>query len=171
MGAAGATIFVMTNRRALADPWPMVALLAWAMTMLAYAFFVFAWPRVFVEMDPVGPRAGAVYIGSVVAMLVLIRLGNVLLPDDQVDELRPALVVVAVGLHFLPFATAFHTPMFKLLGTLMALLEVAGLALGWWWDGRAAAASAAAAGLVMLVVIAGDAGWPRRTEHDASVAR
>ena len=126
--------------------------------MLAYVLFVFAWPRVFVEMDAVGPRAGVVYLGSVVAMLVLIRLGSALLPDARVDDLRPALIVVAVGAHFLPFARAFHTPMFTVLGSIMVALGTAGLGLGWWWDERAAAASAVVTGVVMLAVIATDAG-------------
>ncbi len=158
VGAAGATVFVMANRGALPAPWPSVALFAWIVALLAYILFVFAWPRMFVEMGVVGPRAGVIYFGSVVAMLALIRVGSELLPDERVDDLRPALIVAAVGAHFLPFAKAFHTPMFTVLGSLMVVFGAAGLGLGWWWDERAAAASAVVTGVVMLVVIAGDAG-------------
>ncbi len=111
-------------------------------------------------MDPVGSRAGVTYLSSVVGMLVLIRLGTVLLYDAGSAGLQPALIVVAVGLHFLPFAKAFHTPMFVVLGSLMTLLGAAGLVLGWVWDERAAAASAVVSGIAMLVVIAVDAGRP-----------
>ena len=71
--------------------------------------------------------------------------------------LRPAVIVVAVGLHFLPFAAAFHTPMFTRLGTLMALIGAIGVGLGWLLDPRWAAAAAVLTGVVMLVVIATDA--------------
>lgn len=158
VGAAGATVFVLANRDALAAPWPAVAALTWAGVFLAYVWFVFGRPRVFGEMDPVGPRAGVTYLVSVAGMLVLIRLGSTLLDDAGRIGLRPALIVVAVGLHFLPFAKAFHTPMFMVLGSLMAVLGAAGLGLGWVWDQRAAAASAVLTGILMLVVIAGDAG-------------
>lgn len=160
VGAAGATVFVLENRGALAVPWPTVAALTWAVAFLAYLWLVFGRPRVFDEMDPVGPRAGLIYLGSVVCMLVLIRGGSVLLDETSSRGLRPALIVLAVGLHFLPFAKAFHTPMFSALGSLMAVLGAAGLGLGWVWDERAAEASAVVTGVVMLLFIAGDAGRP-----------
>ena len=128
--------------------------------LLAYVWFVFGRPRVFGEMGLVRSRAGVTYLTSVVGMFVFIGLGTVLLDGANRVGLRPALIVVAVGLHFLPFAKAFHTPMFALLGLLMTVLGVAGLVLGWVWDDWAAAASAVVTGIVMLVVIAGDAGRP-----------
>lgn len=162
VGATGATVFVMENRGELANPWPTVAALTWAGAFIAYAWFVFARPRVFGEIGPVGPRAGITYLGSVVGMLVLIRVGTALLDDAGRDGLRPALIVIAVGLHFLPFAAAFHTPMFTVLGSLMAVLGAAGLGLGWVWDDRAAATAAVMTAVVMLVVIAADAGRSHR---------
>jgi hypothetical protein len=162
IGAAGATAFVLANRGALTSPWPTVATLTWVVVFLAYVWFVFGAPRVFGEMAPLGWRAGITYLGSVVGMLVLIRLGTLLLDDASSVGLRPALIVVAVGLHFLPFAKAFHTPMFVTLGSLMTVLGATGLVLGRLWDERAAAASAVVTGIVMLVVIAGDAGWTNR---------
>ncbi len=160
VGAAGATVFVLGNRGTLTPPWPTVAALIWAAVFLAYVWFVFGTPRVFGAMDPVGSRAGATYLGSVVGMLVLIRLGTLLLDDPDSVGLRPALIVMVVGLHSLPFAKAFHTPMFGVLGSLMTMLGAAGLMLGRAWDERAAAASAVVTGIVMLVVIAGDARRP-----------
>lgn len=161
VGAAGATVFVVANRGTLATPWPAVATILWAGALLAYVWCVFVLPRAFGEMGPVGTRAGLTYLGSVVGMLVLIRLGTVVLDDTGRAGLRPALIVVAVGLHFLPFAKAFHTPMFGPLGSLMNVLGATGLVLGWVWDERAAAVSALVTGIVMLVVIAADA-WRLR---------
>jgi hypothetical protein len=160
VGATGATVFVLTNRGALAPPWPTLAIIAWLGALLPYVWCVFGAPRVFDQVGPVGSRAGITYVVSVVGMLVLIRLGTVLLHDANIGGLRPALIVVAVGLHFLPFAKAFKAPMFLLLGTLMAVLGTAGLVLGWVWDEWAAATSAVVTGLVMLLVIAGDARRP-----------
>jgi hypothetical protein len=105
-----------------------------------------------------GFAAAATYLRSVVAMLLLIGVGTSLLDTVNRGGLRPALIAVAVGLHFLPFAKAFHTPMFVVLGSLMTALGSTGLVLGWVWDERAAAASAVVTGMAMLLVITGDAG-------------
>lgn len=168
VGAVGATVFVMDNRGVLAQPWPLVAVVAWALALGAYIVFIFAVPRTFGETKMVGPKGGLVYLGSVAGMLLLIRLGSVVLDNAGKTELRPALIVVAVGLHFLPFAVVFHTSMFTLLGLLMAVLGAVGLGLGWVWDDRAAAALAVISGIVMLIVIAGDAA--RATREPAGAA-
>jgi hypothetical protein len=157
VGAAGATVFVLANRGELADPWPTVAVIVYAFALIAYAWFVFVTPRSFDVVRPAAARAGLVYLGSVVGMLVLIRLGTVLLDRGGATELRPALIVVAVGLHFLPFASAFNTPMFKVLGLVLVVLGAAGLAIGWIGDDEAADAAAVTSGIVMLAVIATDA--------------
>ena len=65
--------------------------------------------------------------------------------------------MIAVGLCFLPFAKAFHTPMFTMLGSLMFVIGVVGLGIGSWRTANAAAASAVATGVAMLVAIAADA--------------
>ena len=171
IGAAGATVFVLANRGGLPAPWPTVAVIAWAGALLAYLYVVFAQPRAFGEMDPVRPRAGLTYLASVVGMLVLIRLGTLLLDSADRLELRSALIVLAVGLHFLPFAKAFHTPMFTVLGSLMAVLGTVGLALGWVLDERIAAVSAVVTGIVMLVVIAGDAARPPQAPRKTTTSR
>lgn len=162
VGAAGATVFVFSYGGGLQSPWPMVAVVAWAVAMLAYIILVFFTPRIFHQSNPVGAKSGSIYLGSVVGMLLLIRLGTVVLENADKEALRPALIVTAVGLHFLPFAVAFHTRMFVRLGTAMAILGAVGLLLGSVWDPRAAAAMAVIGGLVMLAMIADDAVRPRR---------
>ncbi len=151
IGAAGATVFVMANRAGLPGTWPTVAVIAWAVALIAYLWLVFGVQRVFPAAQAVPARAGLVYLGSVVGMLVLIRAGSAVLDGSGRGDLRPALIVVAVGAHFLLFATAFHTPMFMLLGAVMAGIGIAGLASGWVWDGYVAGA-AVTAGVVMLLV-------------------
>ena len=157
IGAAGATVFVMENRAEIADPWPAVAVVVWAVALLAYIVLVFAVPRTFWEIKRVGTREGFVYLGSVGGMVLLIGLGRIVLDSAGKTALVPALIVVAVGLHFLPFAAAFHTPLFMRLGATMAVLGSVGLTLGLIWDAQSAAAMAVFSGIVMLTFIAGDA--------------
>lgn len=158
-------MFVCSNRGALPAPIPAVSALAWAVAVLLYLTFVFVTPRTFGPMQPVGAKAGFVYLGSVAGMLALIQLGTLVLINVGKAELAPSLTVIAVGLHFLPFAAAFHTPVFIPLGTTMAALGTAGLILGWSWDVRSGAGAAVVAGLVMLMLIALDAA--RRIHHGA----
>jgi hypothetical protein len=165
IGAIGATVFVMANRGALVEPWPAVAVTAWALSLAAYLAFVFMVPRHFGPAEPVRARAGFVYLGSVAGMLAVIALGTLALTSAGRVDLRPALIVVAVGAHFLPFATAFHTPLFIRLGAIMVAAGAVGLLLGWFWDGRAASIAAVVSGISMLIVIAGDAaGATRKSE-------
>ncbi|MGO1384756.1 MAG: hypothetical protein ACTHWA_04300 [Arachnia sp.] len=166
IGAVGATIFVWTNRGVLPEPWPLLAVVAWAGALLAYVVCVFLLPRTFRDIGPVGAAAGFIYLGSVVGMIVLIRVGTIALESAGLEELQQALTVLVVGLHFLPFAAAFHTPMFTPLGLLMAVVGLTGLVLGWQWDGRVAGGSAVFAGLMMLTIIAVDA-W-RGTKYHRS---
>jgi hypothetical protein len=157
VGAVGASVFVLVNRGELTHPWPTVAVIVWVVTLSAYTWFVFLARRVFDEPEPANPHAGTIYLCSVVSMLVLIRGGTTLLNHAGTQALRPALIVVAVGLHFLPFRAAFRTNMFTVLGTAMVVIGTTGLAAGWWWDARIAAASAVISGVVMLVIITADA--------------
>ncbi|MEO5609249.1 MAG: hypothetical protein ABIQ61_14650 [Ornithinibacter sp.] len=157
IGAVGASVFVMANRVDLPGALPLVALLTWAVAFAAYVWCVFVARRAFGPVPPVGRPSGLVYVASVLGMLLLIRLGTAVVDAADRPGLRPAVIVVAVGLHFLPFAAAFHTPMFTRLGTLMALIGAIGLGLGWLLDPRWAAAAAVLTGVVMLVMIAADA--------------
>lgn len=162
VGAAGGTVFVMVNRGELADPWPTVAAIVCVAALIAYAWFVFVAPRVVEEIGPAKPHAGIIYLSSVVGMLVLIRVGTALLDHAGRAELRPALIVIAVGLHFFPFASAFRTPMFKVLGSVMVGVGAAGLGVGWVADDRAAAGAAVVSGVVMIAVITADAARSHR---------
>ena len=58
-----------------------------------------------------GRVAWAVYCSCVVGEFVLIAVGSGALAAAGRAELRPALIALVVGLHFLPFAWAFREPM------------------------------------------------------------
>jgi hypothetical protein len=146
-------VFVLVNRDALSRPWPVVSLVAWVVALALYLWSAFVAVRVFPPLP--GPRRGAglVYVAGVLGMLGVIVAGSQLLRSQGQLELQPAVVVLAVGLHFLPFAWAFRAPVFALLGSLLAGLGVAGLILGWAWDPSAASVVAVLAGLGMLAVL------------------
>ena len=163
IGAIGASVFVWSNRDVLPEPWPLIAVVAWAVALLGYFMCVFALPRAFGEVGHVGAGAGFIYLASVAGMLLVNGFGTLLLENADLGALVPALIVMSVGLHFLPFAAAFHTPMFTPLGLLMAAVGVIGLVLGWQWDERAAGGAAVFTGVMMLTIIAVDA-W-RGAEH------
>lgn len=170
VGAVGGTVFVLANRSDLAGSWPLIAVTVWALALIPYVWFVLVVRRELGEARPVGRAAGFVYLGSVVGMVVLIRAGSVVLDHADRPELRPALILAAVGLHFLPFASAFHAPLFKVLGSLMVGLGCAGLAIGWARNDHAAAWAAVVAGVVMILVIAAGAATSRKHPHAAASA-
>ncbi len=83
--------------------------------------------------------------------------GHALLVALDRVELQPAVVVLAVGLHFVPFAAAFDAPVFARLGWTLAGLGVMGLVLGVAAGAAAVAAAAVLAGPTLLVLMTADA--------------
>lgn len=154
VGIAGGATFVGATAGLLPVAWSTVAWVAGAL-LLAFAL----WATFGRRHAPLGeaPRPGAlaVYLTSVLGMLALIAVGTQLLPEAQVEQLRPALIALAVGLHFLPFAWAFPAVagLFRALGLLVAILGALGLALGLGAAPVAGAACAVLAGTGMLALI------------------
>lgn len=157
IGSTGATVFVLANKDALPAPWSALALAIWAAAILACGWATLVRPRAMPEMRPPHPRAGLVYVASVVGMLVFFALGRPVLVALGHPELQPAVIVIGVGLHFIPFATAFNAPVFLTLGWSLAALGAAGLVLGFAVGSVYAAACAVAAGIVMLALMTWDA--------------
>ncbi|MGC5167337.1 hypothetical protein [Luteimicrobium sp. DT211] len=152
IGAAGGCVFVLANRGALAGPAPALALLACVAALAFYLWRVWWRRRTFPRPAPIGRWAGLVYLASVAGMLVLIRLRRLALGDAH-EHVLPALIVLAVGLHFLPFARAYRTPLFARLGLVLVALGVVALLLGLAWTATATSAVVVLAGLAMLVLI------------------
>ncbi|PLC11927.1 MULTISPECIES: hypothetical protein [Kocuria] len=154
VGAAGGSTFVLANASALGPPWPGLALGAWGVLALGWLAATLLHRH---EPSVARPRRHAltIYVGSVVAMLVLIRLATTALGTLEAEHLRPAAIAVAVGLHFLPFAWAFPATsrLFGVLGAVVATLGGAGLLLGLFVTPTAGAAAAVLAGLTMVALI------------------
>jgi hypothetical protein len=114
VGAIGATVFVLSNRTDLVRPWPAIALLGWAGGLAAYAWFVFVASRHFPAVQPVGRRAGLVYLGSVVAMLALIRVGTIALaipaaqPTTSGSHSRGRRAALPAVCTSVPYADVYH---------------------------------------------------------------
>lgn len=154
-GLIGATVFALSYRSGMPEPWPLLAVVGW---LAAVALYVWAgWLRPVTQLPEGHPprrHAGLIYLASVVGMLVLIFGSRLVLADLGREELVPPAIAVAVALHFLPFAHAFRAPVFTALGWLMTAVGLVGLVLGWVLDSGAVASGAAVlAGLLMLVVI------------------
>ncbi|MFD4326613.1 hypothetical protein ACFWQC_18380 [Nocardioides sp. NPDC058538] len=159
IGAVGGSVFVHANRGELSAAVSGGALVVWAGALAVFVWAVLITPRLFAPLEPLPRSAIWVYFFSVAGMLVGIQLGRFALDAVGRVDVFPGVIVLFVGLHFLPFARAFDTPMFTRLGLLMAVLGVAGLVLGLAWTATAAAAAAVAVvtGVVMLLVISQDA--------------
>ncbi len=113
----------------------------------------YVWPVALGPMARPSRLALATYVACVAGELALINLGSRALTTAGDGELQPALIAAVVGLHFIPFAWAFHERMFFWLGGLVCVLGATGLLAGAMGVGHGAEAAAVLAGLVMLIVI------------------
>lgn len=154
MGLAGGMVFVGSYSAVLG---PVASTTAWAAGAAGVLVALFAH---YVRPVPLGPLARlrplavVTYLLCVAGELALIAAGTRLLTAVDQEALRPALIAVVVGLHFVPFAWAFQERMFYYLGWAVAALGGAGLLAGALGVSRAADAGAVAAGLVMIAIIA-----------------
>jgi hypothetical protein len=150
IGLVGALVFVFSYTPGFADPASITARVLVVAAVGATLWFLFAAPRF---LGPFRPPRGwhvAVYLLCVVLEFVLIALGARWLEALQKLDLRPALIALVVGLHFLPFAWAFGERMFYLLGGILVLLGGLGLLIG---TQEGALGVAVGSGLVMSSVL------------------
>ena len=130
IGAIAGLVFILINAGALRDPW------SWALRATAIlAFAVVVWLSVLrrdrTHRDRVSPSAAAwrVYWAMVAFEVVLLPVGvNVLVRGDR-PELTVPWVALIVGIHFLPFARAFESSVFGVLGFVLIGLAVVGAVL------------------------------------------
>ncbi|WP_139977267.1 hypothetical protein [Nocardioides litoris] len=151
VGAVGGLAFVLLSAGELPAAW------LWRVLGVVAALAVVACVALLPSDPPPPPdrRGVRLYGWSVVLMVLAIFAGARVLDASGHAGLVRAWVVVAVGLHFLPFARAFSQPLFTRLGVVLAVVGVLGLALSPAYD-DAPGAAAVAAGFVLLA--AGAAG-------------
>ncbi len=163
IGSIGGLVFVLINAGSLAAPLDTVLRVLGGLAFAAVVWFAVARPRAGVA--PAGPpsrRAIRVYGTSVTAMALAIPVGAGLINNVlHRPELTVPWVVLAVGLHFLPFASAFDAPVFARLAWTMAAVAVAGAALSLAVGATGAAWTGVLAGFVLLGFSASGPGLSR----------
>lgn len=149
VGATGGLGFVLGS----AGGVPATLLWQLLAAALGVAVLVAVW-RTTAPAPPPPSREGLRLYGiCVVAMLVAVPLGARLLTVADLEHLVRVWVVLVVGLHFLPFARAFGTPLFTRLGVALVGVALVGAALATVSgadDDTWPAATAVAAGFVLL---------------------
>lgn len=147
VGATFGLVFVLVN----AGPLP--AATVWrTLGVLAFAAVVVLLLRLRVPRPPEPARGAArVYAVSVAAEVVAIPLGaRALAALDRSDLVLPWVVLV-VGVHFWPFARAFHAPVFRWLALALVVTALAGGAAVVADVPDAGPASGVAAGFVLVL--------------------
>ncbi len=157
IGGAGASAFVHVNRGVLPGSWATVAAAVWLAALGVWAWSVLVRPRRLRDAGPPHRLAGVVYTGAIVGMLAMFVGGHAVLDALGHTELQPAVVVLAVGLHFVPFASVFHAPVFAGLGWTLVALGLLGLVLGLIGGAVPVAAAAVVTGVVMFAFMTVDA--------------
>lgn len=153
IGLVGGLVFIVSYSSALGAVVSTAAWTAGAILVVAALVALYVRPVALGPMVRPSRLALVAYVTCVVAELALINIGSRALAAAGDGELRPALIATVVGLHFIPFAWAFHERMFFWLGGLTCGLGAAGLLAGVAGLARAAETAAVSAGLVMLIVI------------------
>lgn len=152
VGLVGAFVFVFSYSDGLGAAVAVIAKVLVVLLILAAVAVLFVRPRWIGPFVPPKPLAIGVYLLCVVGEFALIALGTRALIALDLAGLRPALIALVVGVHFLPFAWAFGERMFVLLGTALFLLGAAGLLIA---SDTAAQVVAVASGLVMAGLVVG----------------
>lgn len=154
---AGASAFVLVNRDALPDPWRDASLIAWVAGLGACIWFALLRPRILPDPGPPHRFAGPIYLASVVGMIVMMAGGGWVVRTAGLPHLQPAVVVTAVGLHFIPFAWVFGARVFAIVGGALSVVGICAVGLGLMAGPVPVAAGAVTAGLLMLAFRVGDA--------------
>lgn len=166
IGLVGACVFVFSYTPGFSDPISTIARIVVIAAVGASLWFLFVAPRF---LGPFVPPRGwhiGVYVLCVLGEFALIAVGARWLEAMGRLELRPALIALVVGLHFLPFAWAFKEHMFYTLGVVLVGLGGLGLLLG---TQASALGAAVASGVIMaLILLAYSLGFfvPRRRIKD-----
>lgn len=149
VGVVAGLVFVLVNAGKLAEPWPVIVRAAGMVAAAVVGLVLVRIPAG--DAAPPDRRAIRVYGWCVTAMVVAIPIGAALL-DGPLG--RPKLTVVwvvaVVGAHFLPFAAAFHAPVFRPLALTLIAVAAIGAVATFLTGEVAAAVTAVVAGFVLL---------------------
>ena len=122
IGLLGGLVFIGSYSSAFGAAVSTVVWTAGVVLVLAALSAHYVWPVALGPMARPSRLALVTYVACVAGELALINLGSRALTAAGDGELRPALIASVVGLHFIPFAWAFHERMFFWLGGLVCVL-------------------------------------------------
>ena len=151
VGALGGCAFIFFNTEALPGSWAAGLRLLGCAALGLWIWAVLRRPRQLRPQPRPGRTGGLVYIGGLLGMFAIMFAGLRWLESIGHEEAQPAVIALAVGAHFLPYARAFAAPVFLWLGACLVVLGLVGLALGTTVTVVAAPACAVAAGFVLLI--------------------
>lgn len=150
IGVVAGLAFVLVNAGKLAEPWPVIVRAA-AVVAAAVVGLVLVRTPGGGDAAPPDRRAIRVYGWCVTAMVVAIPIGAALLNGPLgLPKLTVVWVVAVVGAHFLPFAAAFHAPVFRPLALTLIAVAAIGAVATLLTGEVAAAVTAVVAGFVLL---------------------
>ena len=163
IGTAFGLLFVLINAGALPAPWPLPVRVAGVVLALAVLARVLIGP---VAPAPrPAPSAMRTYWRWVGIEGLAIFAGTFLLGRIGLGEFGVLWVIAVVGVHFLPFATAFGRRAYAVLGGVLIALAVVGALLAVLFGATGAGVAGVAAGLVLLA-FAATFGRAKRRESD-----
>ncbi|MFP7833628.1 hypothetical protein [Marisediminicola sp. LYQ134] len=148
VGLVGACVFVFSYTAGFTDALSAAARIVVVVASVATLWFLFGSPRDLGRFVPARRWQIGVYLLAVVIEFVLIAVGSRWLGSIGAADLRPALIALAVGLHFIPFAWAFAERMFFVLGATLVALGAVGLLVG---TATGALVAAVTSGVVMAL--------------------
>lgn len=150
VGVVGGLVFVLVNAGALPGA------LVWRVLAVAAAVVVVALlaTRPVAGAGPPSREALRTYLVSVGLMVVAIPVGAAVLGALGEERLVLPWVVVVVGAHFVPFASAFAAPVFRLLGLALVAIGAVGAVAALAGAGDAPEATGVAAGSALLAAAA-----------------
>lgn len=151
VGALGGCAFIFFNTEALPGPWTAALRFLGLAALGLWIWAVLLRPRPLPPHPRPDRTGGIVYVGGVLGMLAIMFIGVRWLESTGHEELQPAVIALAVGAHFLPYARAFAAPVFLWLGACLVVLGLVGLGLGLTTTVVAAPACAVAAGYALLI--------------------
>ena len=152
IGSIAGLVFIVANAGQLGQPTALVV-----RAVGVVAFLVVLWLAVLRRSARASAsgrperRAMRVYWTCVLAEVIAIPVGvQVVSRGFGRADLGAVWVVFVVGVHFLPFASAFRAPLFRWLGRTMIVLAVLGGGVAVLADAAAAPWTAVLAGVVLL---------------------
>jgi hypothetical protein len=130
IAATAGLVFTLVNAGALADQPALVVRVLGGLAGAGVIVLVLTRPEPAVPVPAPSGQAWRVYWSMVTLEAVLLIVGTRLLVAQDHTELTVPWVAVVVGVHFLPFASAFGAALFRWLGWALISLGTIGAVLG-----------------------------------------